>query len=281
MAKGEHDQDILEGDPIRPNLGQAAQYKRELIYFMRKMYTNSIEWLKSGKWQITGIPNVDTMSSEIRSMAKNWEMQAESAGRKLSEHLVSGSLRQTDQAFTRMLKKSGFTAKFQVTPSMDAAMKTVVHDNVALIKDIPAKHFKDLEHSVMRAARKGMDLSELVPELQEKYGLSKKRAHNLALDQVSKATAEAAKQRMIDIGMDKAVWKHSGIPKNPRHSHIHATGRVYKISEGCYIDGEYIQPGEKPNCRCLVVPVMAGFELGGKGRLDVFNLNLPKSRRLQ
>jgi hypothetical protein len=60
----------------------------------------------------------------------------------------------------------------------------------------------------------------------------------------------------LDLGFTKAKWKHSTASKEPRQSHLKANNKVYNIEEGCYIDGEYIQPAEKINCNCYSVPII-------------------------
>ena len=62
---------------------------------------------------------------------------------------------------------------------------------------------------------------------------------------------------MNELGLTKAVWDHgSAYRHEPRHSHVVATGTPFDIREGCLIDGEYIQPAEKINCKCVYKAVL-------------------------
>jgi SPP1 gp7 family putative phage head morphogenesis protein len=106
----------------------------------------------------------------------------------------------------------------------------------------------------------GGDLKTLATSLREEYGLTKKRAALIARDQNRKATAVIHRDSLLDLGVTQAVWHHSHAGKTPRPSHVAANGKVYELSKGLLVEGEYIQPGQEINCRCTcraIVPNVA------------------------
>ena len=58
------------------------------------------------------------------------------------------------------------------------------------------------------------------------------------------------------MGVKYARWVYTYRSETPRESHVEADGRLFDISKGCLIDGEYILPGEKINCKCSFRPVI-------------------------
>jgi uncharacterized protein with gpF-like domain len=87
-------------------------------------------------------------------------------------------------------------------------------------------------------------------EIIKDYGLTENQAALIASDQTKKFHEELLRQRRIEMGLYKAIWRHSGISIVPRKSHEEADGKVYDIRKGCKIDGEYIRPKEKIGCNC-------------------------------
>jgi uncharacterized protein with gpF-like domain len=138
-----------------------------------------------------------------------------------------------------------------------------VQESVSLIRSIPEQYFKSVEGDVMRSVQTGRDLSTLTDRLQSSYGVSYRRAAFIARDQNNKATAALNRGRQLELGIDEAIWQHSGAGSHPRVSHVEAGRRKqrYNVSEG-WLDpdvGERIWPGSLPNCRCTARSVIPGF----------------------
>lgn len=111
----------------------------------------------------------------------------------------------------------------------------------------------------MRSVTTGRDLAQLTTDLQKEFGITQRRAAFIARDQNNKATASMNRARQDELGIAEAIWVHSGGGKHPRPHHVAANGKRYNVKEGMLIDGEYIFPGEKPNCRCISKSVIPGF----------------------
>lgn len=202
------------------------------------------------------------LRAAMRKLARRWVRNFNEAAEKLAERMAERTERYSDGQMMAELKKAGFAIKFTPTADMRDAYSSVIGENVALIKSIPQKYLTDVEGDVMRSVQAGRDLKELTDKLQDRYELTRRRAAFIARDQNNKATAVMTKARRMSLGITKAVWVHSGGGVHPRESHVKAgrEKRVYDIAKGCEIDGDYIMPGELPNCRCTSRAIIPGFD---------------------
>lgn len=202
------------------------------------------------------------LRAAMRKLARRWIRNFNEAAERMATRMAERTERYSDTQMMGELKKAGFAIKFTPTADMRDAYASVVAENVALIKSIPAKYFTDVEGDVMRSVQAGRDLKQLSDKLQERYGMTRRRAVLISRDQNNKATAVMTKARRMSLGITKAVWVHSGGGVHPRESHVKAgrEKRVYDIAKGCEIDGEYIMPGELINCRCTSRAIIPGFD---------------------
>jgi SPP1 gp7 family putative phage head morphogenesis protein len=149
------------------------------------------------------------------------------------------------------LKDVGFSIKFKMTPAMRDALNASLDENVGLIKSIPEQYLLDVQGIISRAYTRGENLQELIKRIKKVYPKAANRAAVIARDQSNKASAVMLRIRHMEIGITRAIWKHSHGGKTPRPDHVKADGREYDIVKGCLISGEYIQPGQLINCRCV------------------------------
>ena len=102
----------------------------------------------------------------------------------------------------------------------------------------------------MRGYSMGSSLDVIRKEMKKAQAITERRAGTIAGDQISKINSMVQSARLLEVGITHATWFHShkGVP---RPDHLAADGRVYEIAEGCLISGEYLQPGQLINCRCV------------------------------
>jgi uncharacterized protein with gpF-like domain len=105
----------------------------------------------------------------------------------------------------------------------------------------------------------GRDLGYLSKELQDRYGITKRRAALIARDQNNKATAVITRVRQQELGVTECVWLHSHGGKHPRPSHVAADNKKYDVSKGMFLDGKWTWPGVEVNCRCVARAVIPGL----------------------
>lgn len=253
--------------PSRPNLGNEAYYYSQLIGLIDDMRKSVDYWLVAEYRANPPAMAMDAtpataLRATMRKLARRWVRQFNDAADKLAGRFADRTQKATDTSMRKTLKDAGFSVPFQQTEQMRDAFSSVIGENVALIKSIPQKYLTDVEGAVMRSVQAGRDLQQLQNDLLERYDITKRRAAFIARDQNNKATAVMTKARRLSIGINQAEWVHSGGGHKPRHSHVKAGQDKlrYDITKGALIDGEYIMPGELPNCRCVSRAIIPGFD---------------------
>lgn len=198
----------------------------------------------------------------LRKWGGLWVSRFDDLSLDLGKKFASKSFSITQTQLRAALKDAGFTVKFAPTPGSAAAYQAVVAEQVNLIKSIPAEYLKSVESQVWTSVMKGGDMHELSVKLRKSYGISRDRAAFIARDQNNKAKAIIEQARRQELGIVKAVWQHSAGGKVPRKTHVALSGKAYIISQGAYDSdvGEYVLPGQLPNCRCTSRAVIPAFE---------------------
>ncbi|MGZ2484291.1 uncharacterized protein with gpF-like domain [Rhizobium pisi] len=254
--------------PIHPNAGIAADYQRRLDALIQAMAKSVEFWLTATYRQ--NEPRIaqdetpaDALRRSMRELSKRWVKRFDDMAGKMAEHFAKSVEARSTGAMKKILKDGGWTVQFQITPAMRDVMDATVHQNVALIKSIPAQYLEQVEGIVMRGVQNGRDLAVVSEELQKRLGVTRRRADFIARDQNQKATSAFNRVRQTELGLDEAEWHHSGGGKEPRPTHVRAgKDKVrYKISQGWYDPAlkRFIQPGEEPGCKCVGRPVIKGF----------------------
>ena len=250
--------------PVRPSLGLEAAYRQRLDRLIEAMHKSLLYWLSAQWRQEPPVMAEDrlpaaAMRQEMRSLARRWQRQFNDAAPKLAEYFATAASDRSTNALQRILDEAGMTVKFRMTDAARDVYQAVIGENVGLIKSIAQQHLVQVEGIVMRSVAGGRKLDELAKELQEQFGVTKRRAALIARDQNNKATAVLTRVRQRELGVQTAIWMHSGGGKHPRPSHVAFNGKTYDIDKGAYIDGEWIFPGQLINCRCVSRSVIPGF----------------------
>lgn len=254
--------------PVRASAAIEAAYRRKLDDLVREMNDSVIYWLTASYRK--NEPRIaqdespaDALQKAIRDLSKRWLKRFDTMAEKLATYFATSVEQRSTSALRRVLKDGGMTVEFQMTPAMKDVIDATVHQNVALIKSIPQQYLSEVEGMVMRSVQAGRDLSSVTGDLQKRYGITRRRAALIARSQNEMATATFNKVRLVEAGVEEAVWVHSHAGKEPRPTHVKA-GRDkvrFKVSEGWYDPalGRHIQPGSEINCRCFSRPVIRGF----------------------
>jgi uncharacterized protein with gpF-like domain len=203
------------------------------------------------------------LKAALRKLTRRWQKRFNDAAPKLADYFATAVEKRSSTALKNILKEAGFTVEFKMTAAQSDILHATINSNVELIKSIPQQYLAQVQGSVMRSIQTGRDLGPLAKELEEHYGVTKRRAAFIARSQNNMATASMTRARQVELGLTEAIWVHSGGGKHPRPTHL-AAGRDktrYSTSEG-WLDpalGKRIFPGQEPNCRCVSRAVVKGF----------------------
>ncbi len=259
---------------VRPNEGIEAAYRRQLERLIDTMQASLVYWLKAcsraSEPELAAAMARDsspamTLRDTLNRLARRWQRRFDEAAPDLARQFAAGAMARADGAFRASLKKVGFAVDFRLTKEANDALQATIGENVGLIRSIAAEHLADVQGAVMRSVQTGRDLGGLTQELQERYGVTRRRAAFIAQDQNSKATATVTRVRQQGLGITEAIWLHSHGGRHPRKSHIEADGKRYRISEGMYLDDVWTWPGREPNCRCVSRSIIPALDDGRYG----------------
>lgn len=201
------------------------------------------------------------MRDAMRKLASRWQKRFDDIAAKLARRFTSDAMKNSDVSLYNALESAGLTVEFKMTAAMNNALQATITENVNLIKSIPEQYLTQVEGLVMRSVSRGRDLAYLTDELEKRYGITRRRAAFIAMDQNNKVTSALQSARQQSLGIVEGEWEHSGAGKHPRPEHVKAgkEKRRFRLDKGCLIEGKYILPGEEPGCKCGWRAVIPGL----------------------
>lgn len=244
---------------VHANKGVELSYKRALDALITEM-SNSFEYWLSAAYKanpprmevaMDALPSAE-LSKKIRELSRRWIKKFDDMSTAIATKFTQAGRKATDSSFQQSLKDAGWSVDFQITPVMRDAMNATIAENVALIKSIPRQYSMEVEGIVMRGFTQGRDLRAITDDLQSRYGITHRRAANIARDQSNKLTATVTQARRVELGLFEAEWAHSHAGKVPRPSHVKAgkDKARFDVRKGLLLDGQWLLPGQAINCRC-------------------------------
>ena len=254
----------IELRAVRPSAAVRAKYQAKLERAVSDMHRSLIYWLRAEyRKQAPRIALDATPARELRAamrkLGRRWLAKFDALAPKLADYFAKAAGDRVDDELRRMLRDAGFTVRFKMTAAQRNAYEAVVEENVSLIKSVAQQHLKNVEGAVMRSVSTGRDLGTLARELEENYGVTKRRAAMIARTQNNMATATLTRTRQKEMGVTKAKWLHSAGGKTPRPEHVAFSGKTYDVDKGAFLEGKWTWPGVEINCRCVSVPIIPGF----------------------
>jgi SPP1 gp7 family putative phage head morphogenesis protein len=185
-------------------------------------------------------------------------------GKIMAERMLDQTDEHVKSQMMASLKKlsGGLTIKQAAMPDGLAEVFTAaITGNVSLIKSIQGKFFEQIEGDIMRSIMSPAfgGHEQLIKNLQKYGDVSYKRARLIALDQSRKASQSTGITRMKAAGVTQGIWIHTAGTKEPRKRHKDFNGKMFELAKGAPVgdnDGDYVQPGDCINCRCVFQPVL-------------------------
>lgn len=250
--------------PVRPNAGVQRAYQRKLERQLKRMQESLVYWIsaayRANQPEIASDESpAMVLRKSLRALTRRWNREFAKLAEQYSPLFVDEVRSHTDRAFAAQLRRAGFTVRLKLSPAVNDVTQAAVGENVSLIKSIASEHLTQVEGIVMRSVQRGRALGELTADLQERYGVTFRRAALIARDQNNKATSAINEARQLQMGITEAVWVHTGAGKTQRASHVAANGKRYEVGKGMLLDGRWVRPGEEINCHCVSRSIIPGF----------------------
>lgn len=269
------DKKVMKGNILNYNAGIQAKYKKMILMLSDRMINETTR-------EIIRLFNSDDAKEFYAEQSKfaqdaSIASQARILTNKLmqkfakifndrawsfAEYMTNSTLRNSKVTLADSLKKlSGgisIDTDYMGGPMRDI-IKSIVAENVSLIKSIGQDYQSRVQKAVLRSITFGEGLKDLAPQLQKFGGITQRHAKNMALDQTRKTYNAINKAKMEGVGIGKFEWVHSGGGQHPRKDHIEMSGNIYSFDDLPVIvesTGERGIPGQAINCRCRMAPVI-------------------------
>lgn len=252
--------------PIRPSAAIRAAYDKRLRALINEMHRSIMYHVKAG-WRANEPEEVtiihalaqDSAASALdavfHKLRGRWLEKFDDLARSMATRMVNQVHARNQRMMLEDLRNAGFTVKFQTTAAMREAMDAIVAENVNLIRSIPEQYLARVQTITMQSVSRGRDLEVLAKSIEHEFGVTKRKAANIALDQNNKATASLRAIRERELGITTGIWRHSGGGKVPRASHKAFSGKEFDLAKGHdFGDGfGHVLPGQAIACRCYWV----------------------------
>jgi len=133
----------------------------------------------------------------------------------------------------------------------------LIVDQVKLIKSIPIDEARRVQEHTSEYIAGGKRYSELVPLIMNTGVVTVNRANLIARTEVAKASSALTQARAEYIGSEGYIWRTvMDLDVRPMHKKLEGTYHKWTEPPIAETGGQRHHPGEFPNCRCFVEPVI-------------------------
>ena len=140
-------------------------------------------------------------------------------------------------------------------PWLQDQLKLFSSQNAQLIRSIPEQELDQVAQIIERGLQEGSRFHSMTQSIQERFGITRRRAKLIARDQTSKLNASLTKLRQQELGIEEYVWQTAG-DERVRATHRAHDGKKFRWDNPPKNTGH---PGTDVNCRCVAVPVLEGL----------------------
>lgn len=234
---------------MKANKGVEMEYRKRLDKLLDAMNKSVLYWILADY----GNRTAKEMARAIQRRIKQWDKIFGNKAKDMALWFARTVKNHTEVGFRTALQSVGVNRYITVP---DNAINAVEIENEDLIRSIPEKYFLGISTVAMMAIMYDWSADELEKQIEKRRGITWRRIRTIVRDQTHKSNNLFVKSLCDAVGIKRAIWVYTYRSEQPRESHVAADGRMFDIDKGCLIDGEYIFPGEKINCRCLFKPVI-------------------------
>ena len=260
---------IIKGEILHNPAGVGDRYSTELKKLVGKMRgitekkISSLYKTSTAKEHFTGDASISSQARILtNALTKQFDDLFSISAKPLSEAMVEQADKSSQVALKTSVKKINGNLNIDTTKNtkeLHDIKKSIVAENVALIKSIAKDYMHRVTTEVLRSITTGKGLQDLYPKIKEFGDMTDRRAHNIATDQTRKAYNHINAKRAKGAGIEAFEWVHSGGGLHPREEHIAMDGQIFQYDDLPVIDentGETGLPGQAINCRCTQRPVV-------------------------
>lgn len=138
-------------------------------------------------------------------------------------------------------------------PWLQDQLTLFANQNAQLIRSIPSQELLRVSGDVERGLQEGASFHTIAETIEKSFGITRRRAKNIARDQTAKLNASLTKLRQQELGVDEYEWQTSG-DERVRATHRHNDGKIFRWDDPPATG----HPGTDVNCRCVAIPILEG-----------------------
>ncbi len=180
---------------------------------------------------------IDKASSKV-DMQKSIKKDVENASKSIT------------QAYDKTLKQS--IGSIGLSGSITAAIENFNTSNVSLISNLSDETVHKTQQFLLQKFSTGARASEIQEGLEEQFGIARRKAALIAIDQVGKLQGNVAQIRQTSLGIEEYIWRTAGDDR-VREEHAALDGTRQRWDDPPP-DGH---PGQAVRCRCIAEPIFA------------------------
>lgn len=203
----------------------------------------------------------DALNGAMDLLLNRWTSpRMQEQAKRIADDFVNTALKKSE----RDMRRSFGIDVYSNDAKMREYLKASSMQNAQLITSIPTQYLNDVSTAVMGNMRSGMRPGYIVKDLQERFGVTERRAKFIARDQTGKISGDIAEKQQRAAGFEYFQWMDSD-DSRVRHRHRDIANKLTAYGRGVYRwdnlplndEGEPIKPGQDYNCRCTSKPVSA------------------------
>jgi len=249
--------------PIKPNQGIVAKYNSNFQDILLQMCSDyavdfTSIFLNNPSQNITNTPNsFEAIDDKSKKKRAEWDWLIWLFILNYATYFVVKLCSSAERSLKNALDEAGISVKFTETEASRQMIKALITENSNLITSLTSQYQDKVNETILRGYTLNKSADEIKDEIEALQKSVLARGKLIAKDQSNKINNAIQRVRLTELGITRVVWDHgSAFRFEPRESHIHATGTVFNLLDGCLIDGEYIQPGELIGCKCVYRAVL-------------------------
>ncbi len=138
-----------------------------------------------------------------------------------------------------------------------AQLEKWIQENVGLIKTIPEETLDRMQKIVYDGFTQGRSTARMVKEIQQAYGVGRRRAELIARDQTAKLNGQIQQAQQRDAGITEYIW-YTCMDGRVRQRHRELHGKKFRWDDPPVVDKKSdrkCHPGQDFQCRCIARPV--------------------------
>ena len=143
------------------------------------------------------------------------------------------------------------------TDGLNSFVNAKTLESTDMLEKLKTETMTTYKANSLRRMSAGASLADLFDQVKKDTGLRLKRGDLIARNELKAFNSELTKKRSENLGITMAVWQ-TAEDERVRKCHSEFNGKEYTIGKGffCTVSGEWEEPGEPINCRCVALPVI-------------------------